>query len=92
MPVTNARRSRELDMISDLENMDVTIGSGNYGREESVFGNSVRRPGSTCCDAIIDHNSNSHSTRERMISENEVDSGSQLKGLSGDLNQGITQE
>ena len=73
MPVTRkekskARRSREAEMISDLENMDVMIGSGHSGREDIEFGNSVRRPESHRYDALTDNNSNSQA-QERMEPE-----------------------
>ena len=58
-------RSKEADMISDLETFGVMIGSCHYEKADSEFGNSVRRPESRSYDALIDHNSNSHSkTRE----------------------------
>ena len=42
MPVTTKQKSKtnrsiEADMISDVENLDVRIGSGNYEWEESEF-------------------------------------------------------
>ena len=66
MPVTRkqkrkARRSREADMIPDLESMDVMIGSCHYEGEDSEFGNSVRKSDSPRYDALIYQNSNSSS-------------------------------
>ena len=63
MPVTikqksKTRKSREADMISDLENMDVLIENSHYERADSEFGNSIRRPESPSYDALVDHNSN----------------------------------
>ena len=106
MPVTrkqksNARRSREADMISNLENINLMIRSGLSERENRDFGNSVMRPESPSFDALIDHSFNSHSnsreneiTRFAVDGENttEGDSGSELNRLSGELNQSITQE
>ena len=37
------------------------IGSSHYEREDSEFGNSVRRPESPRYDPHIDHNFNAHS-------------------------------
>ena len=80
--------------------MDVMIGSGLFQRENSEFGNSVRRPEIPSFDALIDHNSNSHSnSRENEIrgftgngrKNTQVDSGSEFIRLSGELNQRITQ-
>ena len=48
-------------MISDFENLDVMIGSSHYEREDSEFGNSVRTPESLSYDALVNHNSNTHS-------------------------------
>ena len=56
-----AGRSSEADMISDLENMVVMIGSGHYEREVSEFGNSVKRTESPSYKTLIDHNYNAHS-------------------------------
>ena len=36
---TTARRSREADMLSDLENMDVMPGNDHVEREDIEFGN-----------------------------------------------------
>ena len=58
---SKARRSREADKISELEIMDNMIGSVLFERENIEFGISVRRPESTRYDALLDHNSNSHS-------------------------------
>ena len=47
MPTTRkqqsrARKSREADMLSDIENMDVLLDTNHFEREESEFSNSVR--------------------------------------------------
>ena len=88
-------------MILDFENMDVMIESGHYEREDSEFGNFVRRPESPSYDALSDHNFNS----QLISNENEIggfagngqnttelDSCSKLNRLSGELNQRIKQE
>ena len=56
------------------------IGNGHYEREDSEFGNSVRRPGSPRYDALIDH---SREIEIRGFAESgqnttKVDSGSEL--------------
>ena len=88
-------------MLSDLENMDMILGSNHYESEDSKFGNSTRRPESPRYDALLDHNSNFHfNSREneiRCFAENgqisgEDDSGSELNRLSGELSQRITQK
>ena len=101
MPVTRkrknkTRRSSEADMISDLENMDVMIGSNHYESEDSEIGNSVRRPENPTTDALVDYNSNTYSTsRENEHGgsvgngqgSGETDSSSELNRLSGELKQ-----
>ena len=49
MPVTRkqkvkTRRSREADMISDLETMYEMLVCSGYDREDGEFGNSIERP------------------------------------------------
>ena len=87
-------------MLSDLENMDIMLGSNHFRREASEFGNSARRPESLSYDALVDHNTNSHSNvgenEIRRFAGNdhdsrEVDSSSEINRLSGVLNQRITQ-
>ena len=77
------------------------IASDQYEREDSEFGNSVKMSDSPSYDSLINHNSNSHSnSAKKEIRRNagncqnttEVDSGSELNRLSGELNQRITQE
>ena len=104
MPTTRkqqnkARKSREADMLSDIENLDILLGSIRLEREESEFSNSVRRPGSPSYNALVNHDVNSHSkSREDEIggyagqNSREVDSSSEIHRLSGELNQRITQE
>ena len=49
MPTTGKQTSktgklREADMLSDIENLDIMLGSNHQEREESELSNSVRRP------------------------------------------------
>ena len=50
MPTTRkqkkARKSRGLEMFSDLENLDIMLGSRQSEREESVNSSHTRRPDS----------------------------------------------
>ena len=55
-------------MQSDLENIDIMLVSHLLEKQYSEFGNSVRRLESPSYDALVDHNSNSHSNSE----ENEI--------------------
>ena len=66
MPTTRkqkskARKSREADMLSDIENLDLMFGSNHLEREESELSNSVRRPESPSWNALVNHDVNSHS-------------------------------
>ena len=51
MPTTRkqkkARKSRGIEMLSDIENLDIMLGENHYDRnerEESVISNQARRP------------------------------------------------
>ena len=50
MPTTRkqkkARKSRETDMLSDIENLDIMVRGNNFEREESESSNFGRRPNS----------------------------------------------
>ena len=106
MPTTRkqkskARKSREADMLSDIENLDILLGSNQLKREESDFSNPVRRPESPSYIALVNHDVNFHSaSRENEIkgyagngqNSREVDSRSEFSKISGELNQRITQE
>ena len=100
MPTTRkqksrARKSREADKLSDIENLDIMLGSNHLETEESELSNSVRRPESPSYNALVNHDVNSHSnSREDEISVfagngqnlREVDSSSEINRLSGELN------
>ena len=64
MPTTRkqkrkARKSREADMLSDIENLDIMLGGNNLVREESESSNFGRRPDSPCYDTSVNQNTNS---------------------------------
>ena len=106
MPTTrkqksNTRESREADMLSDIENLEIMLGSNRLQREESEFSNSVRGPESPSYNGLVTHDVNSHSNfREDEIrgyagncqNSREVDSSSEINRLSGELKQRVTQE
>ena len=106
MPTTKkqkskARKSKEADVLSDIENLDIMFGSNHLEREESNFSNSVHRPECPRYNALVNHDVSSHSnsredkirgyTRNSRVSR-EVDSSSEINRMSGDLNQRITQQ
>ena len=105
MPTTRkqkkARKSREAEMLSDIENLDIMLGGNHLEREESENSNSGRRPESPSYDTLLNQvgssRSNSHETEIRTYAQNghnsrEEDSDSELNRLSGELNQRITRE
>ena len=99
--MSKARKSREADLLSDIEKMDIMLGSNHLEREGSELSKSVCRPESPSYNALVNHDVNSHSnSREDEIggyagnSQNsrEADSSCEINRLSGELNQSITQE
>ena len=96
-----ARKSREQEMLYDIEKLDIMLGENNLEREESESSNLGRRPESPSYNALINQNVQSHSnSREAEIrscaqtdhSVRESDSNSEFNRLSGELNQSISQE
>ena len=66
MPTTKthkskASKSREVEMLSNLENMGIMLGSNHFEWEDSEFGNSARWHEISSYNAIVDHNTNSYS-------------------------------
>ena len=105
MPTTRkqkkARKSREVDMLSDVENLDVMLGGDQLKRDESETSNYGRRPESPSYGTILNQDSNSHPISDeaeiRTCAQNgqssrEIDSGSGFTRLSGELNPKINRE
>ena len=100
MPTTRkqkskARKSREAEMLCDLEKRDLMLGNNHFEREDSELRNSARRPKSPCCEPLVGHNINSHSNfgenEIRHFAGNchnlgEIDSSTEIERLSGKLN------
>ena len=60
MPTTRnqkreVRESRDADMLSSIENMDIMLGTNHFERDESELSNSVRRPESPSDNALVNH-------------------------------------
>ena len=98
---SQTRKSREAEMLSDLENMDIMLGSNHFERKDSEFGNSARRLECPNYDALIDNNTNSHTNfgenairrfAGKVQDSGEIDSSSEINRLSGERDQRITQE
>ena len=64
MPTTrkqkNARKSREVDMLPDIENLDVMLDGNRLERDESEISNHGKRPESASYNTLLNQNSNSH--------------------------------
>ena len=97
--VSKARKSIETDMLSDIENLDIMLGSIRLEREDNEFSYFVRIPESPSYIALVDHDVNSHSnSREDEImgyagngqNSREADSSNEISRLSRELNQRIT--
>ena len=64
MPTTRkqkkTRKSREVDILSDIENLEVTLGGNLLKRDESESSNYDRRPESPSYGTLLNQDSNSH--------------------------------
>ena len=68
MPTTRrqkkARKSRGIEMLSDIENLDIMLGENHFNRnerDESVSSNFGRRPGSASVDESENNGENRYS-------------------------------
>ena len=65
MPTTRkqkkTRKSRGLEMLSDIENLDILLGGDHFEREESEDRNLARRPESVNCNASENNEENLYS-------------------------------
>ena len=61
-----ARKSRWLEILSDIDNLDIMLGERHSEREESVNSNSVRRPGSANSNTFGNNNENIYSNHKDM--------------------------
>ena len=55
-----ARKSRVVDMLSYIENLNVMLGGNQLERDESETSNYGRRPQSPSYGTLLNQNSNSH--------------------------------
>ena len=95
-----ATKSREQDMLSDIENLDIMLRENSLKREGSESSNLGRRPESPSYDTLMNQSVQSHSnSREAEIrsyarnghSMREFDSNGEFNRFSGELNQRIFQ-
>ena len=58
-----ARKSRGIEMLSDMENLDIMLGENHFSRnerDESISSNQARRPGSASGDEFENNGENNH--------------------------------
>ena len=64
MPTTRkqekATKSREVDMLSDIKNLDVMLGGNHFERDESETSNYGRGPESPSFATLLNQDSKSH--------------------------------
>ena len=67
MPITRkqkkARKSRGIEMLSDIENLDIMLGENHFSRnerDESISSNRARRPESASGDEFENNGENNH--------------------------------
>ena len=108
MPTTRkqkkARKSRGIEMLSDLENLDIMLGENHFNRNErdgSVSSNFGRRPGSTSADELRNNDENRHSVTRDIDPGNNADYGrnstggnssAEINKLSSELNSRLSRE
>ena len=108
MPTTRkqkkARKSREAEMLSDIENLDIMLGGDHFNRNErseSLNSNQARRPGSLFGDEFEneDENRSPNSRNDEPgpnaeLGQNSVrgSSNAEINRLSSELNSRISRE
>ena len=108
MPTTRkqkkARKSRGIEMLSDLENLDIMLGENHFNRNErdgSVSSNFGRRPGSASADELGNNGENRHSVTRDIDPGNNADYGrnsiggnssAEINKLSSELNSRLSRE
>ena len=105
MPATRkqkrARKSRELEMLSDIENLDIMLGERHSEREESVNTNSARKPESANSNMFEINEENLYLNHKEMRLGNDADPGqnstcansnAEVNKLSSELNSRLSRE
>ena len=95
MPTTRkqkkARKSRGLEMLSDIENVDIMLGEDHFStreRDESLNSNSVRRPESTASHDFENGHESTHVNSKVINPDNcaESDQNSASANSSAEIN------
>ena len=105
MPTTRkqkkARKSREAEMLSDIENIDIMLRGNHLERERSEFSDPIRGPDSSNYNAPENNGEDSYpNSRENISSDSAnyghnsagTDSSAEFNRLSGELNLRISRE
>ena len=108
MPTTGrqkkARKSRGIEMLSDIENLDIMLGENHFNRnerDENVSSNFGRRPGSTSADELENNGENRYSATRDGDPNNKADYGristggnssAEINKLSSELNSRLSRE
>ena len=108
MPTTRkqkkARKSRGLEILSDIENLDIMLGENHFngsGRDNSLNGTSIRRQNSIASNDLEDEETNLHSENENLgigtsagygHNSASLDSQAEINRLSSELNSRISRE
>ena len=93
-----ARRSREADMLSDMENMDVMLGSGEYNQIErdidqmTGFSNLLNRGDDEENHSVRGNSSQENEIRNMPENRGNPNLSRELDVLSGEINLRISQE
>ena len=105
MPTTKkqkkATKSRGLELLSDIENLDITLGERHSERDESAKSNSARRPESVTSDIFGNGEENVYLNHTELSSGINADPGhksasansnAEIDRLSSELNTRLSQE
>ena len=108
MPVTRkqkkARKSRGIEMLSDIENLDIMLGENHYGRnerKESVISNQARRPSSLSRDELENNDENNYletgsfgpgTSANHCQNSTGGNSSAEINRLSSELNSRLSRE
>ena len=96
-----ARKSRGLEILSDIESLDMMLGERHFEREESVNSNSAKRPESANSNKFRNNNEDIFLNHREMGFDNNADPGHDIAGgnsnaennrLSSELNSSISRE
>ena len=108
MPTTRkqkkARKSRRIEMLSDIENLEIMLGENHFARnerDESISSNQARRTGSASGDEFENNDENNHlnigdfgpgTSANHGQNSTGGNSSAEIKKLSSELNTRLSKE